>query len=730
MEANAPPPPGGDSPAPCPGELVVQNGRHAGTRRPLSAPLTLLGQAVGCDIRLNAESVHSLHCALFQSPAGLVLRDLGSPAGTLVNDQRVASYLLREGDILTVGPFQFRVHCPESQPPVAQVVRPGDWEALRVQAAAVAAQQAALLEEENRLQQRRTALEKQEEQLAAHLDERRQSLLAMQEEVRQEQTQLQKERATFEQERQGRLEEANRHRDETARTLKQAQAERSRLLLLRRRLRQRWRRHWVVREKTLAGRQHDLSRERQQLHGERAALTQARLRFNGEAELGRRQLRDGWDELAKARREWLLARQREEAELTRQRREIRAARDALAAAQQAAADQQARSQATRVNLEREVDGLENRIRNLRLKIAEYEAQLALVRPQPSAAPPPTAQLATALPVEEGREEREERLEKLAAVLADQRLHLAEQWESFLRAQQAWHDEHAGLEPRFEEAARSLQERERCLVEQEQAQAATAEELRARQRSLSQLRSELEGWQARLSANEASWRAERAGLLAKVQSREALAQKRELLLEALRKRWAARRKQELDLMARELKRAREAQRRYVELSDEIDQRTGELAVRERTLSERTLALEQLQLETFGRSDNSVAAERRLQKLQKQIANLQSEAEGRLAERRQTLEDEAERLRAQAHHLHQQAESLLAREGTLAGKQRQWEKSRLDGELTQEEQFQELLRLREHAQAAARHEKELQDVIERVIRVLLEEADAAPPTIRAA
>src|SRR5215472_2015374 len=139
MEANAPPPPGGDSPAPCPGELVVQNGRHAGTRRPLSAPLTLLGQAAGCDIRLNAEAVHSLHCALFQSPAGLVLRDLGSPAGTLVNDQRVGSYLLREGDILTVGPFQFRVHCPESQAPVDQVVRPGDWDALRVQAAAVAA---------------------------------------------------------------------------------------------------------------------------------------------------------------------------------------------------------------------------------------------------------------------------------------------------------------------------------------------------------------------------------------------------------------------------------------------------------------------------------------------------------------------------------------------------------------------------------------------------------------
>jgi hypothetical protein len=734
MEANAPPLPGGESPAPCPGELVVQNGRHAGTRRPLSAPLTLLGQAAGCDIRLNTESVSPLHCAIFQGPFGLILRDLGSDSGTLVNDQLVGSCLLREGDVLSVGPFHFRVHCPE-QPPVAQVVLPGDWDALRVQAAAVAAQQAALLEEENRLQQQRTALEKQEEQLAAHLDERRQNLLAMQEEVRQEQAVVQKERAAFEQERRGRLEEATRHRDETARTLKQAQAERNRLLALRRRLRQRWRRHWDATEKALAGRQRDLSRECQQLQSERAQLTQARLRFNAEAELGRRQLRDGWDELGKARREWLLTRQHEEAELGRQRREIHAAREVLAAAQQAATDQQARSETARVNLEREVDGLENRIRNLRLRLAEYEGQLALLGQQTGNAPPPTAQLAAlppgdSPPLSEESAEREERLEKLAAVLADQRLHLAEQWESFLRAQQAWHEEHAGLEPRFEEAARNLQERERCLVEQEQAQAVAAEELRARQRTVSQLRSELEAWQARLGANESAWRTERASVLAQIQTRETLAHKRETLLEALRKRWAARRKQELDLMARELKRAREAQRRYVELSDEVEQHTGELAVRERSLAERTLALEQLQLETFGRSENSAAAERRLQKLHRQIANLQSEAEGRLAERRQTLEDEAERLRAQAHHLHLQAEGLLAREGALAGKQREWEKHRLDRELAQAEQHQELLRLREHGEAAAQHEKELQEVIERVIRVLLEEADAVPPTIRAA
>ena len=172
-----------------------------------------------------------------------------------------------------------------------------------------------------------------------------------------------------------------------------------------------------------------------------------------------------------------------------------------------------------------MNGLENRTRNLRLKIAEYEEQLARLREQTGAVPPPTAEpvIATApVPPRAAREEGRHSasaadLGRLAAVLADQRLHLAEQWERFLRTQQAWHDEHANLGPQFEEAARALEERERRLGEQEQAQAATAEGLRSRQQALSRLRSELEAWQARLAANEAAWRAERGALLARVQS---------------------------------------------------------------------------------------------------------------------------------------------------------------------------------------------------------------------
>src|SRR6185369_15425564 len=191
-------PPGSDagSPAPALGELVVQNGRQAGARRSLFSPLTLIGRAADCDVRLNVDPVALHHCAIFRGPAGLVLRDLGSDSGTLVNDQLIGSCVLKDGDVLAVGPFKLLVRCPQ----VVSDRESGEADALRVHVAAVAAQQAALIEEESRLQQRRTALEKQEEQLAAHLEERRQELVNLKEQVRQQRTQLQLERANLDQE--------------------------------------------------------------------------------------------------------------------------------------------------------------------------------------------------------------------------------------------------------------------------------------------------------------------------------------------------------------------------------------------------------------------------------------------------------------------------------------------------------------------------------------------------
>src|SRR5262245_11065919 len=99
---------------PAAGELIVQNGRLSGTRRPLSDPLTLIGRATGCDVRLTVDGVGAQHCLVARTPAGLIVRDLGCEAGTQVNDHAVTTSTLQDGDILTVGPFRFLVRLPAS----------------------------------------------------------------------------------------------------------------------------------------------------------------------------------------------------------------------------------------------------------------------------------------------------------------------------------------------------------------------------------------------------------------------------------------------------------------------------------------------------------------------------------------------------------------------------------------------------------------------------------------
>src|SRR5262245_56264083 len=55
---------------PAPVELIVQNGRLRGSSRPLHQPLTMVGRATGCDVRLNASGVSPLHCALVLTSKG------------------------------------------------------------------------------------------------------------------------------------------------------------------------------------------------------------------------------------------------------------------------------------------------------------------------------------------------------------------------------------------------------------------------------------------------------------------------------------------------------------------------------------------------------------------------------------------------------------------------------------------------------------------------------------
>jgi CBS domain-containing protein len=121
--------------------LTVENGPLAGQEYAFTERRTsLVGRADDCDLRLpngpGYSDVSRHHCLLHIDPPALRVRDLGSRNGTRVNGTQIghptgrdaleappvflASYELRDGDVLEVGHTLFRVHgaVPAEPPPV------------------------------------------------------------------------------------------------------------------------------------------------------------------------------------------------------------------------------------------------------------------------------------------------------------------------------------------------------------------------------------------------------------------------------------------------------------------------------------------------------------------------------------------------------------------------------------------------------------------------------------
>jgi hypothetical protein len=726
-------PPEADEPGPPPaGVLVVQNGRLSGVRRALVTPLTVLGRGPDCDVSLVLDGVHPLHCAVAHGPDGFFVRDLTGAGATLLNGAPVTAAPLNHGDTIEVGPYQFRAELPEpgSAPAPAPESVQGERDALRIQAAAVAAQQGALTEAELRLQQQRKALKRHEEQLAGHLQERQRRLRELQEQVRRERAEWKAERAAAEREMEGQRKGLAQAREETVRDLERAGRERRRLVGLRKRLKQRWRRHWQEQEKALARRAQELAaaegRLRQQaeaLQRERDAHAQAQLRFNGEAELGRRQLQDEWLQLGLAQQRWEEALNREHAERAQRNRALDLRAAELAAGEHALAEQKRLWQQVLAHLKREHEGLDARVRNLRHKLQELERQPARPGAPAPALPPaapavaPPAPPAPALP---------EDLARLAGLLADQRLHLLEQWQRLLEAVEAWQAERAAAVADLEVAGRRLADREQQAVEQEQALEQARAELLQRQEALAGVRCHLEGWQSRLRSRETTWEGERAALLAEAQAREEVAAAQVRRLEELRQRWARRRRQELEDLQAARAACEELRQHHAALWQECQQRHTELVQEQREAAAQLVSLERFRQELLTQAPDAAAAEKRIQKLRKRDrARLEAE-ERDLARERQGLQAEAAYLQERARHLEQQEDELVRRYEAWSCRQTEWEDQQAATADAEERRHKELHRLQQlHAQDE-RQLAELRDELERVARLLLDEAEPAAPT----
>lgn len=92
-----------------PGWILESSEPKLTLRLPVNAVKTI-GRTARADFIVEAGLVSRLHCRLTADASDqLVVEDLGSTNGTIVNGQRVERSVLRTGDVLTVGRVDFSV---------------------------------------------------------------------------------------------------------------------------------------------------------------------------------------------------------------------------------------------------------------------------------------------------------------------------------------------------------------------------------------------------------------------------------------------------------------------------------------------------------------------------------------------------------------------------------------------------------------------------------------------
>jgi pSer/pThr/pTyr-binding forkhead associated (FHA) protein len=91
-------------------KLKILKGSNSGKEVKIPAPKCLIGRGEGCHLRPQSDAVSRRHSVIVTSDSEVVIRDLNSRNGTIVNDQRISEEtVLLNGDIVRIGPLEFEV---------------------------------------------------------------------------------------------------------------------------------------------------------------------------------------------------------------------------------------------------------------------------------------------------------------------------------------------------------------------------------------------------------------------------------------------------------------------------------------------------------------------------------------------------------------------------------------------------------------------------------------------
>jgi hypothetical protein len=69
---------------------------------------TRIGRAPECELHIDSQSVSRHHALVLKGPRDLIIEDLNSTNGVIVNGRKVSRLLLSDGDVVTIGETQFR----------------------------------------------------------------------------------------------------------------------------------------------------------------------------------------------------------------------------------------------------------------------------------------------------------------------------------------------------------------------------------------------------------------------------------------------------------------------------------------------------------------------------------------------------------------------------------------------------------------------------------------------
>lgn len=523
-------------------------------------------------------------------------------------------------------------------------------DSMRVMVAAVVAQQAMLDERDATLKQREQSISEQERQLGERLADKHRQLEHLHEQLADAREQFRRERA-----------DQCAKLDEAAKIHAEALAEREQLRELRLKFLKRWKRHWSAEDRSRQEKDTEIAAKSAAVQHELDAASDIRLRLEAEAQ-----------QIQTDRARWYQDTSNKAASLT-------AMRDSLLEKQRIIADSERRLHDEKSRLEHECESLRAEARGLEKRIGHARRMLIAeeIQHNPPALPAadaiPLSPLAVELPqpIEEALAAREDyhkrcqaALQRQAATLADQRMHLAEMCERLVQAESDWQAKQIEAVAEMERLASDLQQREDALAERTRQTEAEAQRSRQEREQLAGWHSDLQRAAAELALRQSAQRGEWDRLRAQLVQRERLAERREQAMNELLARWRKRRQAESDRLRQLVQAAIEAREEFVQSRIECHDRARSLNESQQALAEQVLAFEEVRREFLAETDRPKTAARRLEIQRRRWSRRNAAAQHELNRLRETLAAEDAELRQIYHELHGEQAAVIVREQDLA------------------------------------------------------------------